>query len=373
MEPQKVGASSTVDTVDGTRGLATGQPQPPGHDVPQVDFTTYSTTALDGEIQDSIGKAAGHAEGLRREVITRLLPALREMEKRYAARGARNDLKNDGLPEGWQAYCRSRGLNPDTIRKWFQRYEPAKEVATLVGAKPKTATKPASKNTVKRVDDTEADLIATAGVRLANTLIDPLLPEKERIAKATRLAEELKVAVEGGGYESIAMPEQTVQLRPWKVIETVGRNCMVLMADTEPEALGVARRYGFDRALAQPLDGPMLLIAKRCGNRKSKDVFTLNWAVHAPEPQERTSRASETCGLLGNAAPGAVKQPEGAVARTTRKGGNSTATFTVGKYGHEFAVYKDGKKPPYEIHATSEEAAAHAAQLERECRDATGR
>ncbi len=108
--------------------------------IPEVaskEYRHFTDQALDGEIVASVGSAQGHYDGLRRELVLRLLPALAEMRKRHAAQGARNDLNRRlGLPTraGWEDYLRSRGLKPDTVRNWFQKHVAVKTLGFLVGA-----------------------------------------------------------------------------------------------------------------------------------------------------------------------------------------------------------------------------------------------
>ncbi len=105
--------------------------------VPEVkDYRAFSDKALDGEIVESFRAAQEHYNGLRREVVARLLPALGEMRRRHAAQGVRNDLNAKlGLPRqaGWEDYLRARGLRPDTVRNWFSKYAAAKTLSLLVG------------------------------------------------------------------------------------------------------------------------------------------------------------------------------------------------------------------------------------------------
>ena len=112
----------------GARGLS-------GH-VPKVkEYLAFSDKALDGEIVDSVNEAHAHYNGLRRELVLRLLPALGEMRRRYSAQGTRNDLQVKlGLPKraGWEDYLHSRGLRPDTVRNWFSKYTAAKTLRLLV-------------------------------------------------------------------------------------------------------------------------------------------------------------------------------------------------------------------------------------------------
>jgi hypothetical protein len=104
--------------------------------VDQHEYRDYTDEALDGEIVTSVGAAQGHYDGLRRELVLRLLPALADMRRRHSAQGVRNDLNRRlGLPRraGWGDYLRSRGLKPDTVHNWFQKYTAAKTLGLLVG------------------------------------------------------------------------------------------------------------------------------------------------------------------------------------------------------------------------------------------------
>jgi hypothetical protein len=107
--------------------------------IPKVaprEYRDFTDAALDGEIIASVDAAQGHYDGLRRELVLRLLPSLAEMRRRHASQGARNDLNRRlGLPTraGWEDYLRSRGLKPDTVRNWFQKHAAVKTLNLLVG------------------------------------------------------------------------------------------------------------------------------------------------------------------------------------------------------------------------------------------------
>jgi hypothetical protein len=107
-----------------------------GH-VPKVkEYRTFSDKALDVEIIDSVSEAHAHYNGLRRELVLRLLPALSEMRRRYSAQGTRNDLQAKlGLPKkaGWEDYLHARGLKPDTVRNWFAKFAAPKALGLLIG------------------------------------------------------------------------------------------------------------------------------------------------------------------------------------------------------------------------------------------------
>jgi hypothetical protein len=106
------------------------------HKVCPEEYREFTDEALDGEIVASVDAAHGHYDGLRRELVMRLLPALAEMRQRHSAQGSRNDLNAKlGLPKraGWGDYLRSRGLKPDTVHNWFQKYSAAKTLGLLVG------------------------------------------------------------------------------------------------------------------------------------------------------------------------------------------------------------------------------------------------
>ncbi len=107
--------------------------------IPKVaprEYRDFTDVALDGEIVASVDAAQGHYDGLRRELVLRLLPSLAEMRRRHDSQGARNDLNRRlGLPTraGWEDYLRSRGLKPDTVRNWFQKHAAVKTLGLLVG------------------------------------------------------------------------------------------------------------------------------------------------------------------------------------------------------------------------------------------------
>ena len=98
-------------------------------------YATYSDEELDRQIVRSVGAAQSFYTRLREEVVLKLLPALAEMRRRHGAQGVRNDLNCKlGLPRkaGWEEYLKSRGLKPDTVRGWFQRFTAATTLDLLV-------------------------------------------------------------------------------------------------------------------------------------------------------------------------------------------------------------------------------------------------
>ncbi len=100
-----------------------------------ITYETYSDEELDRQIVRSVGAAQSFYNRLREEVVIRLLPALAEMRRRHGAQGVRNDLNSKlGLPRkaGWEEYLRSRGLRPDTVRGWFQKFTGVKTLDLLV-------------------------------------------------------------------------------------------------------------------------------------------------------------------------------------------------------------------------------------------------
>ena len=174
-------------------------------------YTDFTVEALHAEILDSRDKIAGCIREQRREVIIRLLPGLAEMQTRYEAKGARNDLNEKlGLPKktGFYDYVESIGLNPATLRKWRERYAAERQLAILVGEKPKIKKKVSGENGNQRdivteveVPEIPAKIVWDAAVRLSSQMLSVLRTDTEKLKLATEFAGELKHMVDDGSYQ----------------------------------------------------------------------------------------------------------------------------------------------------------------------------
>jgi hypothetical protein len=183
-------------------------------EVTVTEYRSYTDEALDCEIVQSCDAAHGHYNGLRRELALRLLPALAEMRRRHGAQGSRNDLNAKfGLPRkaGWGEYLRSRGLVPDTVRGWFQRYAAARTLGHLVSsteAPSRTPTTKIVKNPPQlyKVATRSRTFIVSAtsaseALAVAGRVVGDSISENPRV-KVTELGAVIEVST-SGGFEQV--------------------------------------------------------------------------------------------------------------------------------------------------------------------------
>jgi hypothetical protein len=197
-----------------------------------------TTKELDDLIVMSVAACGSHVEKLNNEVRERLYPALLEMEKRYNKKqGARSDLKALEA-DGWHEYLESRGVTPATFRKWKSRNAVKELEGYLLQPKPKRKKKDNS----SEVAETEQNLLAQAGLRLAKTMLNPLLTAAERAEKGQELSEQLIGAAEGGVYE-LNLPEHTGEYKLYAVEGANPDFTLLFLATSSEEALSMAREY----------------------------------------------------------------------------------------------------------------------------------
>lgn len=180
--------------------------------VTQVDptknplFQQMSTESLDSFIQAQVQHCTAIVDKLNQTVREQLYPALLEMESRFEKKpGARNDIATLKV-KGWHDYLRTRGITPEAFRKWKSR-NAIKEVQQYLLPSP---PRPKRKKEFAPADETESALVAKAGLRVVNTLLNPLIPENERVEKAVKFSEELAEAVQGGEYHNLITSPESV-------------------------------------------------------------------------------------------------------------------------------------------------------------------
>jgi hypothetical protein len=187
--------SPTIDLRDGHTGLKVWKKSP----------GEMTTAELDECIVMSVAACNTHVDSLAKEVRERLYPCLLEMEKRYPKKqGARTDLKAPD-EEGWHEYLKSRGITPEAFRKWKSRNSVG-ELQVHLFPPPEPKGSKGKKGNSRDISETEKDLLAKAGLRLAKTILNPLLTADERSEKGAELSEQLVLAAEGGVYE-LTVPE----------------------------------------------------------------------------------------------------------------------------------------------------------------------
>jgi hypothetical protein len=137
----------------------------------------------------------------RQIIKTRLIAIWDEMYVRFERGESVNGISGTG-GKGMGKYLRSIGVDPAKRRSW--KFEIRQEEALRLAQEnppPKRTTK---KKEIVINSETEADLIAKAGVKMAQKLIgDGMTPERERLTIATEAAKEILDAISDGRYQRL--------------------------------------------------------------------------------------------------------------------------------------------------------------------------
>jgi hypothetical protein len=139
----------------------------------------------------------------RQVIRTRLMVIWEEMSVRFERGESINGIAGTG-GKGMGKYLRSIGFDPAKRRSW--KFEIRQEEGLRLARE-----NPPPKRTLKKKEivistETEANLIAKAGVRMAQLLADNGVMPQERINKAEAVAKEVLNAIEGGRYERLEPP-----------------------------------------------------------------------------------------------------------------------------------------------------------------------
>jgi hypothetical protein len=137
----------------------------------------------------------------RQIIKTRLMAIWDEMYVRFERGESVNGISGTG-GKGMGKYLRSIGVDPAKRRSW--KFEIRQEEALRLAQEnppPKRTTK---KKEIVINSETEADLIAKAGVKIAQLLAgDGMTPPQERVNKAGAVAKDILSAIECGQYEAL--------------------------------------------------------------------------------------------------------------------------------------------------------------------------
>lgn len=150
----------------------------------------------------------------RQIIKTRLMAIWEEMSVRFERGESINGISGTG-GKGMGKYLRSIGIDPAKRRNWkFEIRQ--KEALRLAQENPPIKAKHTDKKEIVINSETEADLIAKAGVRMAQKLVDDgMTPPQERINKAGAMAKDILEAVADGQYarlEPLPLPTETLVL-----------------------------------------------------------------------------------------------------------------------------------------------------------------
>jgi hypothetical protein len=137
----------------------------------------------------------------RQIIKTRLMTIWDEMSVRFERGESINGISGTG-GKGMGKYLRSIGVRPAKRRSW--KFEIAREeTLRLAQENPRSKRTPKKKEIVIN-SETEADLIAKAGVKMAQLLAgDGMTPPQECINKAGAVAKEIPDAIEDGQYKAL--------------------------------------------------------------------------------------------------------------------------------------------------------------------------
>jgi alkylated DNA repair dioxygenase AlkB len=141
----------------------------------------------------------------RQTIKERLMVIWEEMSFRFERGESVNGISGTG-GKGMGKYLRSIGVDPAKRRSWkFEiRHE---EALRLAQENPPLKRKPNTQKEIIINSESEADLIAKAGVLMAKLLAgEGMTPPQDRINKAEAIAKDILESIAGGQYERIEPP-----------------------------------------------------------------------------------------------------------------------------------------------------------------------
>ena len=147
----------------------------------------------------------------RQIIKTRLMAIWEEMSVRFERGESINGISGTG-GKGMGKYLRSINIDPAKRRSWkFEIRQ--QEVLRLAQENPPIKAKRTAKKAIVINSETEADLIAKAGVRMAQVLsAESMTPPHERVNNATEMAKDILGAIADGQYarlEPLPLPTET--------------------------------------------------------------------------------------------------------------------------------------------------------------------
>ena len=171
--------------------------------ISRADLSNSSTTMerLHQMSQNELGVLDSITNEGRQIIRTRLIAIWEEMSARFERGESVNGISGTG-GKGMGKYLRSIRVNPAKRRSWkFEIHR--EETLRLAHENPPTPRPPKKKEIVIN-GETEADLIAKAGVRMAQMMAgDSMTPPLERTDKAEAMAKEILDAIKHGQYEGL--------------------------------------------------------------------------------------------------------------------------------------------------------------------------
>ena len=141
----------------------------------------------------------------RQIIKTRLMAIWEEMSVRFERGDSINGISGTG-GKGMGKYLRSINIDPAKRRSWkFEIRQ--QEALRLAQENPPIKPKRTAKKAIVINGETEADLIAKAGVRMAQVLsAESMSPPQERVNNATEMAKDILEAIADGQYARLEPP-----------------------------------------------------------------------------------------------------------------------------------------------------------------------
>jgi hypothetical protein len=214
----------------------------------------------------------------RQVIKTRLMAIWEEMSVRFERGESVNGISGTG-GKGMGKYLRSIGVDPAQRRSWkFEIRQ--QEALRLAQENPPIRAKRTAKKDIIINSETEADLLAKAGIKMAHLLAgDSMTPPQERVNKAGAMAKDILEAIADGQYARLEpLPPHLTQLEA-KLVDTASRahgivravrqggNVGEAIADFESNAPTAEKLIEYaERTVKPSFADPAPQPSKRCGN-----------------------------------------------------------------------------------------------------------
>jgi hypothetical protein len=143
----------------------------------------------------------------RQTIKTRLMVIWEEMSVRFERGESINGISGTG-GKGMGKYLRSLGVDPSKRRSW--KFEIRRHEALQLAQEKPPLKRPIKRKEIIINSQTEADLIAKAGVRMAlMSAGDNMTAPQERASKVNDMAKDIIEAIEGGRYDRLELADHT--------------------------------------------------------------------------------------------------------------------------------------------------------------------
>jgi hypothetical protein len=260
-------------------------------------FSHLTDSAFHKELTSFVGIAKAQYDDLGLTLYYRILPGLHDAQRRFAEHKGDPAYRLNSC-EGLEAYIKSLGLNPASVRKWRQRDKERKAmhaIKSLAGLPPKPKREAVS----APERESEARLLAEQCLRMTKTLIGPSVePLSERIKKVIGMGEAVREASAAGVFGEADFVEQEHAPEPAPAREFVPEPdggklddlvCRInRMADTDDIVAAVTK---YVENLLNPLLRPGLVLRYHFhASQAGKSRIDLgDWVERGPEGTKQKS------------------------------------------------------------------------------------